>query len=106
MNYQIPYQLYFIRHGLRVKNADFEKRYAALEKKGNLNPGFFEIVMGLSLVFCLGFCTLSKYDDETMVFMLNPCHATALLQAICCFLPFNKYTELVALASFAFNFGG
>lgn len=41
-----------------------------------------------------------------MIFILNPCHVTSLLQAICCLCPFNWYTETVALTSFAFNFGG
>mmetsp|Transcript_24800 Transcript_24800/g.33186 ORF Transcript_24800/g.33186 Transcript_24800/m.33186 type:complete len:109 (-) Transcript_24800:346-672(-) len=62
--------------------------------------------MGFIQIGCLTFNTLSKYDDETMIFMLNPCHLTSLLQIICCFCPFNYFTESVALTSFAFNFGG
>ena len=89
-----------------MRNEDYEQRYAALKKKGKLYPNMVEIIMGLTLVFCLCFFSASKYEDETMIFMLNPCHVTALLQAICCFCPYNKWTELVALTSFAFNFGG
>ena len=37
----------------------------------------FEVAFGLMLVGCLIFNIVSKYHDETMIFMLNPCHVTA-----------------------------
>lgn len=95
-----------LRYGVRVKNADFDQRYKALQSKGRLSSNVAEKITGAALIFCLVFFIRAKYDDETMIFMLNPCHVTALLQAVCCFCPFNKWTEFVALTSFAFNFGG
>ena len=94
------------RYAMKVKNSEFESRYKVLQRKGKLSPNAIERVMGIILLLCLFHFIMSKYEDETMIFMLNPCHFTALLQVICCFCSFNKWTELVAMTSFAFSFGG
>ena len=38
--------------------------------------------MGVTQLVCLAWFMASKYDDETMIFMLNPCHVTAVSQCL------------------------
>ena len=64
------------------------------------------MLMGLALIGTIIVNAYYKYISETMVFMLNPCHIVTYCYCIICFAKFNRFTEIVFIISFAFNFGG
>lgn len=66
-----------MRYGLRVKFESFSHRYEVLKRKGKLHPNFAEKVVGAAQSFNLLYNIYAKYQDETMIFMFNPCHFTA-----------------------------
>ena len=87
-------------------NKDYPKRYQTLEKMGKLGPNWAERCMGLAMISTIVVNMYYKYESETAVFMLNPCHVVTYCYCIICFAKFNKFTEIVFIISFAFNFGG
>ena len=48
-----------------------------LKRQNKLNPGLFEILLGLAYVGVHAGNWYYKYHAETMIFLLNPCHVVA-----------------------------
>ena len=57
----LPYLLYFLRTTTIIKNAEFQRRFEYLQKRGRLSPNMLEIAMGLTTFLCVAFNTVSKY---------------------------------------------
>jgi hypothetical protein len=101
----LPFEILIFWYLLDSADKQFRVRYARLKAQNNLNPNMWEILLGLCYVAIIFGNLYTKYEEETMIFMLNPCHMVANTQLLLAFLPFNSFTNLVAIVSFAFSFG-
>lgn len=71
---QAPFYIIQMRYSLELKSQQFTQRYKHLASKGKLGPNIVEQLMGLASLGCIVYNIVAKYHDETMIFMLNPCH--------------------------------
>jgi hypothetical protein len=84
----------------------FDQRRRQLIERKNLQPSWTELFMGFICLGCAVANVLFKIESKTLVFMLNPCHASNFFLIYLCFTPFHLAGELVAFCLFGFSFGG
>ena len=81
--------MYFLHVGLKLRNKDYPRRLAYLEKNNRLEPSLVEKLMGLALIATVVLNCYFKYHTETMIFMLNPCHVVTACYIVMCFSKFK-----------------
>lgn len=62
--------------------------------------------MGAICLTCMVVNIWYKYESRTMIFLLNPCHASNFFLIYLCFTDFHLVGELFAFSLFGFSFGG
>lgn len=62
--------------------------------------------MGFICLGCMIANALFKVESKTLVFILNPCHASNVFIIYLCFTKYSKMGEAVAFLFFSFTFGG
>ena len=62
--------------------------------------------MGLICLSCMVANIIFKVESRTLIFILNPCHASNFFLIFLCFTPFSIVGELFAFSLFGFSFGG
>ena len=90
---------------MQVRNKDYPKRLAYLQKQNKLSPNIAEILVGVSLIVTIILNCYFKYQTETTIFMLNPCHIVTYCYIVIAFCKFNRLTEMLFVISIAYNFG-
>lgn len=70
----LPYQIYVYNYAFAEASKQQSKRYSQLEKARLIKPCLIEKMCGLLNIIVLLVTAAIKYQEETLVFMLNPCH--------------------------------
>ena len=71
-----------------------------------LLPTKVEQVMGLIIIGLVTANIYYKSLTQTVIFMFNPCHFTAVMLAYVSLTPFSRVSEMVALYVYSNAFGG
>jgi hypothetical protein len=70
----LPYKLWAIWYATKGINAKFGERLLRRQKLKLINPSIVEKAFGWLNLCVLAVTVWLKYEAETMIFMLNPCH--------------------------------
>ena len=102
----MPYHLFILAYAWRLVKADVSKRLKDKTRSHNTLPTRLEMITGFICIGCYLCNCFLKYQQNTLIFMFNPCHVAILFLAVTCFTKYGVVGEISAMCVYSFAFGG
>ena len=106
--YQLPYHIYILAYAWSVVNVDVKKRLKLKSqgRDGRIEPTFSEKITGALCILIFACNSLFKFQQNTLIFMFNPCHVAIIFLGIACLRSYGVIGEISAMCVYSFAFGG
>lgn len=102
----MPYHLFILAYAWSVVKSDVSKRINDRSRSKNMTPTRLEELTGFICLLAFAFNCFLKFQQNTLIFMFNPCHVAIIFLAISCLTRYSVLGEISAMCVYSFAFGG